>query len=217
MVLKDLIVDHKQISEGLLENILRGKVELIKEGEGVNLTEEGNSFPNRIRVLLYLCGKKAWELLTSKEIRVSIKELERDLGIKGNTLRPILKSFKDSYQAEAEKGKYRILPKGVFELEKELQRKYGKKERVLKPYSKKSELSRKISKSEFIRKLYDEGFFKEPKKMSDVLCELKKLGIHIKLSSLPSYLLPLVRKGKLTREQITRGKRKIWVYKSIAQ
>ena len=44
--------------------------------------------------------------------------------------------------------------------------------------------------------------------------ELKKLGVSIKITSLPSYLLPLVRKRKLIRDQIIEGKRKIWVYKS---
>ncbi len=75
--------------------------------------------------------------------------------------------------------------------------------------------SRQISKSEYINKLYGEGYFKESKKMTDIMNELKKLGVNIKLTSLPSYLLPLVRKRKLIREQITEGKRKIWVYKSI--
>jgi len=214
MALEDLIVDHKQISKELLEKLLVGRAELIKENEGVNLTRTGNNYSNKTRVLLYLCGKKAWELLSSNRVNASIEELQKNLGIAGNTIRPILKELKDSYQAESEKGKYRILPKGVFELEKAIENE-KEKERINKPNPQKGDKSGKqISKSEYINKLYNEGYFKESKKMADIMNELKKLGVNIKLTSLPSYLLPLVRKRKLIREQIIEGKRKIWVYKS---
>lgn len=215
MALEDLIIDRKQISKELLEKLLKGKVELIKENKGVNLTKLGNSFSNKIQVLLYLCGKKAWELLVSEEIRNSIKELEKNLGIKGNTLRPILKELKDSYQVEAEKGKYRILSKGVFELERGLQQEPEQAKALSKGNARKGDKSsRGISTSVYINKLCNEGYFKTAKKMSDIMNELRKRGVTIKLTSLPPYLLPLVRKGNLVREQIIEGKRKIWVYKS---
>jgi len=215
MALEDLIIDHKQISKELLEKLLKGRVELIRENKGVNLTRLGNGFSNKIRVLLYLCGKKAWELLVSEEIRSSIEELEKNLGIKGNTLRPILKELKDSYRVETEKGKYRILPKGVFELEGGLQQEPEQTKALSKSnVRKESKSSRGISTSAYINKLHNEGYLKTPKKMSDIMNELKKRGVTIKLTSLPPYLLSLVRKGNLVREQIIEGKRKIWVYKS---
>jgi len=215
MALEDLIIDHKQISKELLEKLLAGRTELIKENEGVNLTRISNNYSNKTRVLLYLCGKKAWELLSSNKVNASIEELQKNLGITGNTIRPILKELKDSYQAESEKGKYRILPKGVFELEKTIEHEDGK-ERINKTKPQKGDKSsRQVSKSEYINKLHNEGYFKEPRKMTDIMNELKKLGVSIKLTSLPPYLLPLVRKRKLNREQITEGKRKVWVYRSI--
>lgn len=216
MVLKDLIINQKRISEELLEKLLKGRVDLIKENQGVSLTKIGNSFPNRMKILLYLCGKKAWELLTSKEERVSIAEMERNLGIKGNTLRPILKDLKDSYGVESEKGKYRILPKGIFMLEKELEQQGDEKEKKGKrvKVQKKEKFKRGFSRSEFINKLYEQGFFKEPKTLEEIKNELEKMGITTKFSSLPPYFLPLVRKGKLTRERVQKGKKKIWAYKS---
>jgi len=215
MPLEDLIIDQKQISKELLEKLLVGRVELIKEDQGVNLTKVGNSYSNKTRVLLYLCGRRAWEFLSSEVIRGSIEELEKNLGIKGNTLRPILKELKDSYQVEAEKGKYKILPRGIFELEKNIEYE-DKKEKESGPKTQKERKSTKqVSKSKFIEKLYDEGFFKEPQKMSDIMNEFKKMGVFIKITSLPSYLLPLIRKRKLDRDQIIEGKRKIWVYKSF--
>lgn len=218
MALKDLIIDQKQISEVLLEKLLKGKVDLIKKNQGMGLTTIGNSFSNRTRILLFLCGKKAWELLTSKEGWVSITEIERNLGIKGNTLRPLLKELKDSYGVESEKGKYRILPKGIFLLEKELeQRDDGKEEKRKKKgvrTSKKEKIKRGFSRSEFINKLYEEGFFKEPKTLEEVKNKLESMGIITKPSSLPPYFLPLVRKRKLARDRVQKGKKKIWFYKS---
>ena len=214
MSLEDLIIDHKQISKELLEKLLVGRVELIKEDEGVNLTRISNNYSNKTRVLLYLCGKKAWEFLNSRGVNTSIEELQKNLGIPGNTIRPILKELKDSYQVESEKGKYKILPKGIFELEKIIEHKSeGEKTNATKT-KKADKSSRQVSKSEYINMLYNDGYFKEPKKMTDIMNKLKKLGVNIKLTSLPPYLLPLVRKRRLDREQITEGKRKIWVYKS---
>lgn len=215
MALKDLIINQKQISEELLEKLLKGRVDLIEGNQGVSLTKIGNSFSNRMKILLYLCGKKAWELLTSKEEWVSITEIERNIGIKGNTLRPLLKDLKDSYEVESEKGKYRILPRGILVLEKEFEQQDSEKEkgekRVRVP--KKEKLKREFSRGEFINKLYEQGFFKEPRALEEVKNELEKMGIVTKFSSLPPYFLPLVRKGKLIRERVQRGKKKIWVYK----
>jgi len=217
MALENLIIDRKQISKELLEQLLKGRVGLIKEKQGVSLTKLGHSYSSKIRVLLFLCGKKAWELLTSKEIRVSIGEIEKNLGIKGNTLRPLLKNLKDSYRVESEKGKYRILPKGIFELEKEFEEEVKERKEETKTgikVQRKKGLKKKFSRSEFISKLYRQGFFKEHKKLSEIKNELQRLGVTTKLSSLPPYLLPLVRKGMLARKKIKEGKRKIWVYKS---
>lgn len=218
MALKDLIIDQKQISEELLEKLLKGKVDLVKENQAVSLTKFGNSLPNKTRILLFLCSKKAWEFLTKKEIKTSIEELEKNLGIRGNTIRPILKELRDSYQVESEKGKYRILPKGIFTLGKELEQQGNKEEKGEErrgvKIQKKEKSGKGFSRSEFINKLYGEGFFKEPKTLEEAKNELEKMGVATKLSSLPPYFLPLVRKGKLNREKIQKGKKKIWVYKS---
>jgi DNA-binding MarR family transcriptional regulator len=215
MGLKDLIVEHKRVSEELLENILKGRAQLIKEGREVILKNEGNIFPERVRVLLYLCGKKAWEYLTAEELAVSIEELAKNLGIKGNTLRPILKGLNDAYYVERTvRGRYRILPKGIGELEKIIKQETLKEGRILETKVKKDGKStRRNPISAYINKFYNEGYFKKPKKMTDLMSELRKQGLAVKLVHLPPYLLRLVRTGRLNREQIIEGKRKIWVYK----
>lgn len=214
MALEDLIIDHKQISKELVEKVLKGRVELIKDSQGVLVTKSGNSLSSKIKVLLLLCGKKAWSLLTSEEVLTSIEEIEKNVGIKGNTLRPLLKDLKDLYMVESEKGKYKILPKGIFELENEFEHKLENtedKEGFVN--HKRKTLKKDFSRSESINKLYEQGFFKEPKTAEDIKNELGKMGAITKLSSLPPYLLPLVRKEKLFREKIEKNKKKIWVYK----
>lgn len=214
MALEDLIIDHKQISKELVEKVLKRRVELIKDSQGVLITKAGNNFSSKIKVLLLLCGKKAWSLLTSGDILTSIDEIEKNVGIKGNTLRPLLKDLKDSYMVESEKGKYKILPKGIFELENEFEHKIANTENkeVMKNQIQKTP-QKDFSRSESINKLYEQGFFKEPKTLEDIRNQLEKMGIITKPSSLPSYILPLVRKEKLFREKIEKNKKKIWIYK----
>jgi hypothetical protein len=217
MALKDLIIDQKQISEKLLERILKDRAHLIKQYQGVNLTKIGNSFSNKTRILLFLCGKKAWEFLTSKEEWVSITDIEKNLSIKGNTLRPLLKVLKDSYEVESAKGKYRILSKGIFELEKEFEQKSeenANEAKIVTRTRKRKISNKKFSRGGFINGLCDQGFFKSPKTLEEVKNELERAGIATKLSSLPPYLLPLVRRRKLTREKVQKGKKRVWVYKS---
>lgn len=117
MALQDLIVNQKQISEDLLEKILKGKVELVKETYGVNLIRESQRLSNKTKILLFLCGKKAWELIEGKKFDVSINELEL-LGINSSSIRGTLKELKDENMACSDKDhKYSILPKGIYFLE----------------------------------------------------------------------------------------------------
>ena len=173
MSLEDLIIDHKQISKELIEKVLKGRVELIKDSRGVLITKAGNNFSNKIKVLLLLCGKKAWSLLTSEEVLTSIEEIGKNIGIKGNTLRPLLKDLKDSYMVESERGKYKILPKGIFELENEFEHKIENTENkeVVRNVTLKTS-QKDFSRSESINKLYEQGFFKEPKTLKYIRNEL---------------------------------------------
>ena len=117
MALQDLVMNNKQISADLVENLLKGRVELIQEGKKVILTKDGMRLPNRSKILLFLVGGKAWELLDGDGWSSSPSVMEEVLGIPGNTLRPILKSFTDSFLVKSEKGKYQILSKGIYEFE----------------------------------------------------------------------------------------------------
>ncbi|MFA6393689.1 MAG: hypothetical protein WCW25_02350 [Patescibacteria group bacterium] len=213
MALKNLIINNTEVTEDLLDKVLTGNVNLVKQGNSVVLTQQSNKLPNRERILLYLCGKEAWKLLEKNEILVSLFELEKNLGIKGNTLRPILKSLKDEYKVESQKGKYFILPQGIFSLQAYFENPNSESN---SPKSvKKNNKPRKSSVTDFLLKLNEEGFFNTGKNGTEIYKKLIEKGVtSLKLSSLPSYLLPLVRNDILSRKKIDTeaGMGKIWVY-----
>lgn len=221
MALKDLIVTNQQISEDLIENVLKGKVELIQEGHIIILTKQGSAFPNRIKILLFLAGGKAWELLDSAGLSFSPGAIEEALNIPGNSLRPLLKELSDNYLTRNDKGKYQITSKGIYELEIELkaieenQEKNGDKGLRKKTLNKSVKYTKGAPlKSGAIDELINEGYFSEPKDNQEILAELGRRGVMIKPTSLPSFLLPLVRKKILGRDHKEKNKRKVWAYKA---
>ncbi|GEM_PF-3430077 len=219
MGLQDLVINNKQISTELVENLLKGRVELVQEGKKVSLTREGMRLPKKGRVLLFLVGGKAWEFLDDGAWSVSPGDMQEFLGIPGNTLRPILKELADKYFVKSEKGKYQVLSKGIYELESLLEKGVSQKSGVSDGDSKlgKSASIRKTaggpSRSKAIEGLIGEGYFSDLRELTEIRVELGRRGISTKLSSLPSYILPLVRKKILTREHKIKGRGKVWVYK----
>lgn len=219
MALQDLVINNKQISAELVENLLKDRVELVQEGRKVSLTKKGMRLPNRSKILLFLVGGKAWKLLDGERWSSSPGVMEEVLGIPGNTLRPILKSLADGFFVKSEKGKYQILSKGIYELETILDKGENKETDIPDSDSgtEKSVSIKKTvggpSKSKAIEELISEGYFSDLRELSEIQVELGRRGISIKLTSLPSYVLPLVRKKVLTREYKIKGKGKVWTYK----
>ena len=219
MSLQDLVIDSEQISSELIENLLKGRVELIQEGKRINLTKDGVNLSNKGRILLFLAGGKAWNLLSGEDWTTSPGKMQEHLGIQGNTLRPLLKELADNFLVKSEKGKYQVLSKGIYELESILETKIDHQHHGSQNNegSIKKTAARKIStgpsKSKAIEELINEGYFSEPRELGDIQNELGRRAIPVKLTSLPSYILPLVRKRILSREQKNKGKGTIWMYK----
>jgi hypothetical protein len=119
MPLEDLIVDKAQVTTELIETILRGRVELVKENEAVHLTREADALSTKTKLLLYLTGQHAWDLITVSEgARTSpTDDIGKEVGIEGSTLRGALKVLRDEHLAASDGGRYRVLPRGIRELE----------------------------------------------------------------------------------------------------
>lgn len=66
--------------------------------------------------------------------------------------------------------------------------------------------------SKKINDLIDDGFFRESKTSKEIISKLKLLGYTMKVTSLPSYLLPKIRSGELVREEIETKNGKVYGY-----
>lgn len=58
------------------------------------------------------------------------------------------------------------------------------------------------------------GFFKEPRALIDIKDELHRRVVIVPLTTLPNYMNRMVQDGRLERHKASRGKRKVWVYKT---
>lgn len=66
--------------------------------------------------------------------------------------------------------------------------------------------------AEFVR----EGFFDEPRTLTEVQDRLRDRGHHYKQSALSPALLSLTRSKTLRRERKKNGKRDVWIYKNYS-
>lgn len=218
MALKDLVITNEKISEDLIETVLKGRIELVQEGNKIILTREASIEPNKVKILLFLAGAKAWELLDKVNLSFLPGQMEVALNIPGNSLRPNLKELADNYLISGEKGKYQITTKGIYELQTTLENSANKEKtqggigQKIKRIVKSSNSGSNLPKAKSIEELINEGYFSSPRDNEEIIDELGRRGIMLKATSLPSFLLPLVRKKILTRDYKEKNKRKVWAY-----
>jgi hypothetical protein len=63
-----------------------------------------------------------------------------------------------------------------------------------------------------INLLAEEGFFTEPKSLSDIQAKLREHGWHYPQTSLSTPLIRFVRQRRLRRLQLADGKKRVWKY-----
>lgn len=135
MALEELISKKENLEE-ILEKLLKERVRLIEEEDEKIIQIEkklARKLNNYTKILLYLAGKKAWELIekknTNKEIEfwVKPKEIEKNLQLRGGSVRPLLKQMKEAKLIDYKQKAYRINFAGILELEEKI-KKYEKRE-----------------------------------------------------------------------------------------
>lgn len=62
-----------------------------------------------------------------------------------------------------------------------------------------------------------EGYFDEPRTLADVQARFRKEAIMVPQTSLPSYFLGAVRKGRLNRDEVEVGGKTVWAYTTVRQ
>ncbi len=96
--LMELVADTRKINRDRLKEMLLGRVWLDIDAATVHLVpEERNEKGSKEAVLLALLGQKALSLLKPEKVvdAMTPKVLEEVTGLKGNTVRPLLKRLSE--------------------------------------------------------------------------------------------------------------------------
>ena len=148
-------------------------------------------------------------------------------GIRGGTLRPLLRALAQSRMLESKKGKYEILAhnlgrvreaitsgKTTLTSKPSLENKKSTKE--VKKNSNQKSSQNKPSLAEAFERLLKEKWFGEGKTLIELKKELEKKAVIVPTSHLPVHLLKVIREEnpRLIRDKKLINGKKIWVYSS---
>ena len=243
MALKDLIAQKAKLTEEAIEAIISDYVRYDIEEQEIVLTPEATTISSKAKILVFLVAQQGWQFVVDEatDLELSPSDLEHFLGIKGGTLRPILKDLKDRNLLAAKSGKYSVRSTSLNAIKGELdgrstltprkQRKPRKRQSKLaddsqsnaEAVSVRTKASAKRTKSsaqsgqkpgEAFTTIIGEGFFDTGRTLAQLQTRLHERAIIIRQTSLPSYLLKAVRSGQLTREKQNVDGKEVWVYTS---
>ena len=245
MALKNLIAQKAKLTEEAIEDIISEYARYDTEEREIVFTPEAVALSNKAKVLVFLVAQQGWPFVLDEAIDVEVtpSHMEELLGIQGGTLRPLLKDLKDRNVLLAKSGKYSIRPSSFDVIKAEIHgvkvspsrtRKRVEKRRSTKtdkgnesdtnPTLSDNHKSGKtprnskhggLSPGKSFDDLVSSGFFGDGKTLADVQERLHEQAIIINQSSLPKYLLKAIRDGRLSREKVTVGSKRVWVYKTV--
>ena len=242
-MLRDLVVEHGTLQEERIENVISKYIRYEVNPCQILLTQEGDSLPNKLKVLVYLVAVLGCQFVSPNEPIPMTRpsDLERTLGIIGNTLRPVLKDLSDSHLVWVEEGAYLVrytdLEKVAREIAQHTSKSVHRSEKPRrKPNSRKkkktakTEISTKgspkqnetkntdrkkraVSASQALKSLLDEGFFAEYRTLRHVVDRLGEKAISIEITSVSGPIAELVRRDQLERKKSTANGKSAWVYR----
>lgn len=227
MALKDLIASRHDLNEDAIERIVADFVRYDPAKDEIVLTPRATSLPSKAKVLVYLVALEGWAYVKPELEGSAAKPalLERELGIAGGTLRPLLRDLASKRLVKSEAGAYRIIAANLSAIEAEIglqgegqemptspRRKRAAKAAPGKaaPKSKKTEAGAASMFSKWIA----EGYFDEPKTMSQMQQAFHNKGLLIRMTSLSKLPLRAVRSGALSRERGDANGKRVWLYSS---
>lgn len=221
MPLKDLTIDKSKATEGIIESVIKPFIRYDVKSKSVFFLLEAEELSNIKKVLVYLVSLIGWKFVTEEPIPWEVKpiKIEKVTGIKGGTLRPLLKDLKESKIVVVKNGNYSVPDYNIGKVKNIIEGETlppvksvakGKKTKGNQKSPTKS-ASQKTQKQEF-DELVNTDWFSTKRTQGDVKERFHELGQMIPSSSLPYYLLKAIREGKLKRKKETVKGKNVWVY-----
>jgi hypothetical protein len=235
MALKDLTVAKSELTEKQVEDIVADYVRYDPGVKGIMFLPAAASLSNRSKTLVYLVALQGWPFITDESITTEATpaQIEDSVHIHGGTLRPILKSLKDSHLISARGRAYSVPSAALTNIKAEITG-AGKAQPHFRARAKAESADSPIkhggtstgtgklrkqpkqgeSKAETFEKMVLVGFFGKPRTASEVKEQFHKHGHIVLLSTVPQYLLKAIRDKKLDRDKKDVNGKNVWVYET---
>lgn len=227
MALKDLIADSAALTEKAIEDIIGPYISYDPKMKQVSFTAKAKNLPNKHKIVLYLVALHGWPYVTDESLPTTAKpaDLEEALGIRGGTLRPILKGLKEAHYLIAKGRRYGVQAASLTEI-KALLAGETASNRIAPSKSGRRKTSATRGETDGKRKTHSkgvdlgamfkgwitDGYFKQKRSMKDVRQKFRQKGVMVENTTLPTYFLAALRDDLLEREQAEVDGRKVWVY-----
>lgn len=234
MALKDLVADQDKLNEESIEGIISPYLRYDPSAFSIVFTPVGASLSNEARLLVYLVAICGWRYVVPDPQKVDTKpaDLEEVLNIPGGSLRPLLKKLKDSHLIKSEDGHYIVQIANLNAIKDQIGGGNGKSipGRKTRTNTRKAQGGNSNSNAnaatgdkqkkrpdtgslkELLNEWIAEGFFDEPKTISDLLNRYHEYGVITKTSSLSGLLLRAVQDRLLVRKKDDTDSKVGWLY-----
>lgn len=240
MALRDLIASKASLAEDVIEEIVSEYVRFDTDEKAVFLTPESDGLSNKAKALVYLVALQGWPFVIDDVVPVDAKpaDIEKQTGIPGGTLRPILKELKDGRIVIEKGGHYSVLSSALRTIKAELEssrgavtrRRKGKAGRDVAPATdhranvevpeqgakkRARRSSSSTNAAESFGSWIDAGFFDKPRTLSDVQKRFHQEAMIVPRTSIPGYLLKAVRSRRLVRQKANVNGKNVWAYTTM--
>jgi hypothetical protein len=222
MALKDLVAKKSEIAESVIEGIVSKYVRYYTDTLEIGFTPEGAALGGEKKVLVYLVAILGWQYVTNEPPAIPTKpaDLEKALGIPGGTLRPMLKSLKDSHLIapsgdgySVREGNLEAIASTIAGEKKPARRKVAV---AAAPKNKGEGKAARRSTGNPISSNIDawikDGFFKSPRTLHAVHHRLHEHGVIARQTSVSGPLLKAVQQRRMKRQKIMEGGKEVWAY-----